>query len=78
MGTVSPLGYRTQNYMVVNGDAVDYEGGTVSAQAKTPFDNVIGDGLAKLLKNLGLYELLSMIYTMIYYRIVPIFGFIGN
>ena len=78
MDTVSPLGYRTQNYMIVNGDAVDYEGGTVSAAAKTPFDDIIGDGMAKLLKNLGLYELLSMIYTMIYYSIVPIFGFISK
>lgn len=73
METLTPLGYRTQNFTVMNGDAVDNAGGTVSSAAKTPFDDIIGDGMAKLLKDLGLYELLSMVYTMIFYRLAPIF-----
>ncbi len=76
--TVTPLGYRTQNFTVMNGEAVENAGGTVSSAAKTPFDAIIGDGMTKLLKNLGLYELLSMVYTMIFYRLAPIFGAIIN
>ena len=72
-GTVTPLGYRTQNFNVMNGEAVDYEGGTVSAEAKTPFDNVIGAGVAKFLKKLGLYELMSMLYTLVYYTLTSSF-----
>ena len=73
METLTPLGFRTQNFTVMNGDAVDNAGGTVSSAAKTPFDDIMGDGMAKLLKDLGLYELLSMVYTMIFYRLAPIF-----
>ena len=73
-GSVTPLGYRTQNFNISNGNAVDYEGGTVDASAKTPFDEIIGEGFAKILKNLGFYELFSMLYTLIFYSIVSIFN----
>ena len=72
--TVTPLGYRTQNFTVMNGDAVENKGGTVSAAAKTPFDRIITDGMANLLKELGLYELFSMVYTLIFYRLAPVFS----
>ncbi len=71
--TVTPLGYRTQNFTVMNGEAVENAGGTVSAAAKTPFDDIIGERMTKLLKKLGFYELFSMIYTMIFYRLAPVF-----
>lgn len=73
METVSPLGYRTQNFCVMNGDAVENQGGTVSAAAKTPFDKIITEGIADILREFGLYELFSMIYTMIFYRLAPVF-----
>ncbi len=71
--TITPLGYRTQNFTVVNGDAVENQGGTVSSAAKTPFDDIITEGFANLLKKLGLYELVSMLYTLIFYSVVPVF-----
>ena len=73
-GTVTPLGYRTQNFNVMNGEAVEYDGGTVSAAAKTPFDNIITNGIANFLKELGLYELLSMLYTLAFYNFNSIFN----
>ncbi len=72
-GTLTPLGYRTQNFNVMNGEPVDYEGGTVSAETKTPFDSIVGEGVAKILKKFGLYELLSMLYTMLFYSVTSLF-----
>lgn len=66
MGTVTPLGYRTQTFTVMNGDAVDYEGGFVSAETVTPFDEAISDSIDSALRSLGLKELITMIYNMIY------------
>ena len=73
-GSLTPIGCRTQNFCIMNGDAVDYAGGTVSAAAKTPFDNLIGDGFANVLKKLGLYELFSLLYTLIFYNVTAIFS----
>lgn len=69
MGTVTPLGYRTQTFTVMNGDAVDYEGGFVSAEAVTPFDEAVNDSIDSVLRSLGLKEYLTMIYNMIFLTI---------
>lgn len=73
MDTITPIGYRTQNFTVMNGDAVENQGGTVSSAAKTPFDKLLTEGMTKLLKELGLYELFSMLYTLIFYHLAPVF-----
>lgn len=72
--TLTPLGYRTQNYNVMNGEAAEYNGGTVSAAAKTPFDSIISNGIADFLKEIGLYELLSMLYTLAFCNFGSIFN----
>ncbi len=69
MGTITPLGYRTQVFTVMNGEAVSYEGGLVSAEAVTPFDKIINDDADSFLRSLGLKELLTMIFNMLYLSI---------
>lgn len=68
-GTITPLGYRTQTFTVMNGEAVEYEGGYVSAEAVTPFDEIINGNIESVLRSLGLKELVTMIYNMIYLSI---------
>ena len=40
--------------------------GYVDAEAKTPFDSILFGGFDNILRMLGLKELLSMFYTIIY------------
>lgn len=65
-GTVTPVGYRTQAFTLVNGEAVANEGGYVSAEAVTPLDLLLGQGAMEFLRSLGLKELFSMLYTIIF------------
>lgn len=74
MATVTPVGYRTQYYTIDNGEAVEETDGLVKADAVTPFDILIGDDFDAILRQLGLKELFSMFYTIVYYWINTIFG----
>ncbi len=65
--TVTPAGYRTQTFTLDNGDAVADEGGYRKSDAVTPFDILIGDDFDAFLRSLGLKELFSMIYTVVYF-----------
>ncbi len=71
--TVTPACYRAQNYTVMNGDDVSFDGGCISAR-ETAFDRAAGPFITKILKALGLSEFFSMIYSCFTY----IFGFIGR
>ena len=68
-GTITPLGYRTQGFTVMNGDAVANGGGYVSLEPDTPFDNLINDDIAAFLNSFGLKELFTMIYNMLFLAI---------
>ncbi len=67
MDTVTPVGYRAQTFKLANGDSVKDEGGLVSAEAKTPFDSIINENIDAFLRKLGLKEVVSMVYTIIYF-----------
>lgn len=67
MDTVTPLGYRTQTFKIVNGDAVDEEEGFVSIEPTTPFDSLLDHNLNVILKTLGLKEVFSMIYNIMFF-----------
>ncbi|MBQ2848205.1 MAG: hypothetical protein IJE74_08105 [Clostridia bacterium] len=68
--TITPVGYRTQSFKLDNGKAVENAGGYVSAQAGSPLDDLIFvDAFDSVLKSLGLKELLSMFYSILYYWI---------
>lgn len=72
-GTITPVGYRTQRFRIENGDAVENEGGLVSAEAKTPLDDfIISEGVDNLLKDLGLKEFFAMLVTILHYWISAI------
>ncbi len=64
---ITPVGYRHQYFTVMNGDAVEDEGGLRRAEAITPFDILIGDDFDAFLRKLGLKEAFSMLYTIMYY-----------
>ena len=66
MDNITPVGYRTQTFTLDNGKAAEKQEGYVSAEAKTPFDDVLFGEFDAILKKLGLKELLSMFYTIIY------------
>ena len=69
-GTITPIGYRTQRFRLENGDAVVNEGGFVSAESKTPLDDlIISEGIDNLLKDLGLKEFFAMFVTILHYWI---------
>ncbi len=59
--TVTPAGYRTQGYTVLNGERIDSDEDIVTAGGKP----VIGGIFADLLKSLGLYEFVTMIVEVI-------------
>ena len=63
---ITPVGYRTQGFTLDNGAAAENQEGYVNAEAKTPFDNLLFGELDTILRKLGLKELLSMFYTIIY------------
>ncbi len=66
---ITPVGYRHQYFTVMNGEAVEDEGGLRRAEAITPFDILIGDDFDAVLRKLGLKEAFSMLYTIMYYWI---------
>ncbi|MBR6532116.1 MAG: hypothetical protein IKT61_06405 [Clostridia bacterium] len=67
MDTVTPIGYRTQHFRVMNGDPVEMQEGFVSLEPKTPFDNLIDNNLNVILKTLGLKEVFAMLFNIVYY-----------
>ena len=58
---LTPAGYRTQGYTVMNGENVDGGDGTVNVGGEP----IISGVLAKLLKSLGLYEFVTMVVEVI-------------
>lgn len=74
MATVTPVGYRTQYFTIDNGEAVAESDALVNAEAKTPFDSITGDFSDKILRSLGLKELFSMYFNIIFYWVNTIFG----
>lgn len=74
MKTITPVGYRTQYFTIENGEAVEETEGYVSAEAKTPFDFLFIEPVDSLLRTLGLKELFSMTFTIVYYWINTLFA----
>lgn len=67
MDNITPTGYRNQTFTLDNGAAVADEGGLRRAEPATPFDILIGDDFDAILRKLGLKELFSMVYTIVYF-----------
>ncbi len=67
MGTITPLGSRTLNFSVKNGEKVNGAEGYESIAPNTPFDNVIPEMLDSFLKWLGIKEFFSIVYNIFYY-----------
>ena len=67
MENVTPIGYRTQGFTLSNGAAVEKQDGFVDAETRTPFDDIIiFKEIDAIFRFLGIRELLSMFYTIIY------------
>ena len=59
--TLTPAGYRTQGYTVINGDRAEYTEDIVDAGDKP----VISGILADFLKSIGLYEFVTMVIEVL-------------
>ncbi len=68
-----PLSYKTQNFTINNGEKLESSEGFVDAFEKTPFDKILFSFVKDGLKQLGIYDLLSMLYNIIYYWISTAF-----
>ena len=68
MDTVTPVGYRTQVFRVINGDSVEKTEDYTDLQDQA-VGNVLGEALLTLLGKLGLRELVTMIYSIVNYWI---------
>ncbi len=58
---LTPAGYRTQGFTVMNGEAIEGGGALVNVGGEP----VIGGALANLLKSLGLYEFITMVVEVL-------------
>lgn len=58
---LTPAGYRTQGYTVMNGEAIEGGGALVNVGGEP----VIGGTLADILKTFGLYEIVTMIIEVL-------------
>lgn len=67
---LTPAGYRTQGYTVMNGESVEQSEGTVNVGGEP----IISGILAKLLKSLGLYEFVTMVAEVIMFAFSAIPG----
>lgn len=75
-GSLTPLGERTFSFTLDNGEAVDYDQAnpTVSSAAKTPFEKSPFSFVSPLLKKLGMFNFVSMMYTIFTYMFKTIGG----
>ncbi len=67
MDTVTPIGYRTQDFKLMNGENAKGEEGYTDTEPTTPFDSAANDSVVAFLKILGLKEIIAMIYNIVYY-----------
>ena len=74
MGTITPIGYRTQYFAINNGDAAAPSDGLVSATPSSPLSDLLGDGGMAVLSKLGLNEFMTMIINIIFYWVNTIFA----
>ena len=67
MDTVTPIGYRTQAFRLMNGEKAQEGEGYESIAPITPFDSITNAYIDAILSKLGLRELISMLYSIAYY-----------
>lgn len=79
-GSGTPIGERTMSFTLMNGEAAQYSADTpyVSADAVMPIDSLVSGGFAAVLKQLGLYKLFSMFYTLFYNAAKTVSAFIST
>ncbi len=74
MPTITPLGSRTQYFTVNNGDKVAAGEGYTDIDPVTPFDKIFGKGFDMIFDNMGIKDICSMIFNIVYYWIINIFS----
>ena len=67
MNTITPIGYRTQAFRIVNGELVEDAGDYADSEATMPFDGIIDVNVETILRSLGLKEVFTMIYSILNY-----------
>lgn len=67
IGSLTPVGQRTMNFTIMNGKAPEYDPDAhIGAEPNTPFDKSPFGFTGDYLKSIGAYNMVSMIYTIIY------------
>ena len=68
VGSLTPIGERTMDFTLLNGEnaVYDIENPNAPAAANNPIDKLLLPPVKTLLEKLGLYNLFSMFYTIIY------------
>lgn len=69
MDTVTPIGYRTQTFRLMNGEKVEAVEGYENLEPTAPIDSIINENIDALLRNFGLRELVSMLFSIAVYWI---------
>ncbi|MBR3836166.1 MAG: hypothetical protein IKJ69_05220 [Clostridia bacterium] len=67
MDTITPIGYRTQTFRIMNGEAVETQEGFEDLEPTTPFDGIADNNINAILKKFGFRELVAMLYNIIFY-----------
>lgn len=67
MDTVTPIGYRTQGFKLLNGEKPESEEEYTDAETVMPFDGIINETIDNFLRSIGFKELVSMVYSIINY-----------
>lgn len=67
MNTITPIGYRTQTFRLMNGEKAEAGEDFVSLTPTTPFDSITNGYIDLILGRLGLREMISMLYSIVYY-----------
>ena len=65
-GTVTPIGERHMSFTIMDGESASYSDENVSALPVTPLDRALPGSVTAFLKNAGIYNLVSMFYTIFY------------
>lgn len=67
MDTITPIGYRTQAFRLMNGEKAEVGEDYVSLTPIAPFDSITNVYVDLVLGKLGLREMVSMLYSIAYY-----------
>lgn len=74
MGNITPLNYRTLGFTVMNGEYRAASNETVASDGGTPLDRLLGNTFVSFLQKLGLREIFTVFFTILWCRVSSLFN----